>query len=78
MKWYNPLISFKSIFDTLPSTRKTGVGVAIALALENKWYNSRERKYGHLTSWAFNPRRLSWRTSALRGGIGLLNAAVDF
>jgi len=60
------------------ASKHSGIGVAVALILENKAYNSRERKYGHLTSWAFNPQRLSWRRKSLRGGMDMLHAMMDF
>ncbi|KAL7533398.1 hypothetical protein ACHAWF_004481 [Thalassiosira exigua] len=59
---------------------RPGVAVAIALVLENRGRRpgSSERGYGHLTSWAFYPRRLSWRMKTLRGGMDMLRAALDF
>ena len=60
-------------FGTRPS-----VGVAVALILENKGYHTVGRKYGHLTSWAFYPQRLSWRKKALRGGMDMLHASIGF
>lgn len=60
---------------------RPGVGVAVALIMENKGHNSVggiRKYYGHLTSWAFNPQRLSWRRKALRGGMDMLHASLEF
>lgn len=57
---------------------RPGVGVAVALILENKGHHAVGRKYSHLTSWAFYPQRLSWRRKALRGGMELLHAGIEF
>lgn len=68
--------SMSQEFGTRPS-----VAVAMALILENKGQHdsaSGGRRYGHLTSWAFYPMRLSWRRKALRGGMDMLRLALNF
>lgn len=54
-----------------------GILVGWAMVLENKGRFIGE-DFSFLTSWAFYPRRLSWRRKALRGGIKVLKAALDF
>ena len=55
---------------------RPGVAVAVALIMENMGYNT-GRRYNHLTSWAFNPMRLSWRRKALRGGMDMIHAILE-
>ena len=55
---------------------RPGVAVAVALILENMGYNT-GRRYNHLTSFAFNPMRLSWRRKALRGGMEMIHAVLE-
>ncbi|KAL7540301.1 hypothetical protein ACHAXR_010016 [Thalassiosira sp. AJA248-18] len=57
---------------------RPGPAIAVALILENMGYHSAGRKYGHLTSWAFYPQRLSWRRKTLQGGMEMLHASLDF
>jgi len=55
---------------------RPGVAVAVALILENMGYNT-GRRYNHMTSFAFNPTRLSWRRKALRGGMDMIHAILE-
>jgi len=55
---------------------RPGVAVAVALIMENMGYNT-GRRYNHLTSFAFNPTRLSWRRKALRGGMEMIHAILE-
>ncbi|KAL9182926.1 hypothetical protein ACHAXT_004205 [Thalassiosira profunda] len=57
---------------------RPGAAMAVALIVENSGFNSPPRRYGALTSWAFYPKRLSWRRKTLRGGMEMLRAALDF
>jgi hypothetical protein len=57
---------------------RPGIFVGMSMVLENKSYNTGRRDFAFATSWAFNPRRLSWRQKTLRGGIELLHAVMDF
>ena len=65
--------SYTQEFGTRP-----GVGVAIAMILENKGSYVGGREFGSLSSWAFYPQRLSWRRKTLRGGIDMLDKILDF
>ncbi|KAL7488896.1 hypothetical protein ACHAW6_014492 [Cyclotella cf. meneghiniana] len=56
---------------------RPGVFVGMCMVVENKGYQAGQREFAFTTSWAFNPRRLSWRRSTLRGGIDLLHAALN-
>ena len=63
-------------FGTRPS-----IGVIVALILENLGYQTsgkEGRTYGHFLTWAFNPQRLSWRRKALRGGMEMIHAGIEF
>ncbi|KAK1747373.1 hypothetical protein QTG54_001336 [Skeletonema marinoi] len=57
---------------------RPGVAVILSLVLENKFFNWGKSEYAYLTSNAFQPRRLSWRRIALRGGSEMLLAALKF
>jgi hypothetical protein len=56
---------------------RPGIFVGIAMVLENISSNVGKRDFAFATSWAFNPRRLSWRRQVLAGGIDALHAVVD-
>ena len=56
---------------------RPGILVGLAMVLENKGRFMGE-DFSFVTSWAFYPRRLSWRRKALRGGMSVLKAALDF
>mmetsp|Transcript_27504 Transcript_27504/g.39393 ORF Transcript_27504/g.39393 Transcript_27504/m.39393 type:complete len:490 (-) Transcript_27504:68-1537(-) len=60
-------------FGTIP-----GVAVVLSLVLENKGFNWGKGEFAYLTSNAFQPQRLSWRRTALRGGSEMLRAALKF
>lgn len=57
---------------------RTGPAVILALILENKGFNWGNHEFAYLTSYAFQPKRLSWRRTTLRGGMETINAATQF
>lgn len=57
---------------------RPGVAVVLSLVLENKGFNWGKGEFAYLTSNAFQPQRLSWRRTALRGGSEMLLAALKF
>jgi hypothetical protein len=57
---------------------RSGVAVVLALILENKGFNWGNYEFAYLTSNAFQPQRLSWRRTTLRGGMETLHAATQF
>ncbi|KAL3798275.1 hypothetical protein HJC23_000189 [Cyclotella cryptica] len=57
---------------------RPGVMVGMCMVLENKGYQVGGRDFAFSTSWAFNPRRLSWRRKTLRGGVEMLQRAFNF
>ncbi len=57
---------------------RPGVAVILGLILENKGFNEGKREFAYLTSNAFQPQRLSWRRTTLRGGNEMLLAALKF
>ena len=63
---------------------RPGMGVAVALILENAGYHHSgdagggRRAHADYLTWAFYPQRLSWRRMTLRGGIDMLHAILNF
>lgn len=57
---------------------RPGVAVVLSLILENKGFNWGKGEFAYLTSNTFQPQRLSWRRTALRGGSEMLLAALKF
>ena len=57
---------------------RPGPAVVLALILENKGFNWGNHEFAYLTSNAFQPQRLSWRRTTLRGGMETLHAATQF
>jgi hypothetical protein len=57
---------------------RPGVAVILGLILENKGFHGGKREFAYLTSNAFQPQRLSWRRTTLRGGTEMLLAALKF
>lgn len=57
---------------------RPGVIVILALILENKGFNEGKHEFAYLTSNAFQPQRLSWRRTTLRGGNEMLLTALNF
>ena len=57
---------------------RPGPAVVLALILENKGYNWGSHEFAYLTSNAFQPQRLSWRRTTLRGGMETLHATTQF
>lgn len=57
---------------------RPGLAVILALVLENKGFNWGKSEFAFLTSNAFQPQRLSWRRSTLRGGTEILQTAINF
>ena len=60
---------------------RPGIGVAVALIMENMGHHSSasgRRSYADYLTWAFYPQRNSWRRKTLRGGIEMLHAILNF
>ena len=62
---------------------RPGIGVAVALIMENAGHHSpassgRRRACADYLTWAFYPHRNSWRRKTMRGGIEMLHAILNF
>lgn len=56
---------------------RPGILVGMAMVLENKGHSIGTNNFAFATSWAFNPKRLSWRRKTMTGGIEMLYTALD-